>query len=112
MAKNTSAKAKQAQGQVATAATAPKAARKSVQMRIPLGEARDVILTGDFTGWATDKLRLNKAANGEWTGTVELTPGEYQYRLLVDGQWRDDPAAQAHVPNQFGSTNCVLKVQA
>lgn len=87
-----------------------KPVRKQVALKIRVGDAREVVLTGDFTEWAKDRIRLTKAADGDWIGTVELAPGEYQYRLLVDGEWRDDPSAQARVPNQFGSANCVLKV--
>jgi len=89
---------------------AKKSSRKVVTLKTRIGDAREVILTGDFTGWAKDKLRLAKGADGEWAGTIDLAPGEYQYRLLVDGEWRDDPSAQARVPNEFGTTNCLLKV--
>lgn len=87
-----------------------KAVQKKVTLKAKIGEAREVILTGDFTGWAKDKIRLTKGQNGEWTGSIDLAPGEYQYRLLVDGQWRDDPTAAATVPNAFGSSNGVLKI--
>jgi hypothetical protein len=87
-----------------------KSVRKVVTIRTRIGEAREVVLTGEFTGWAKDKLRLTKGADGDWTGSIDLAPGEYQYRLVVDGEWRDDPSAQARVPNDFGTTNCVLKV--
>jgi 1,4-alpha-glucan branching enzyme len=87
-----------------------KTAGKRVTLKASVGDAREVVLTGDFTGWAKDKVRLAKGSDGVWTGTLELAPGEYQYRLLVDGEWRDDPAAQTRVPNEFGTSNCVLKV--
>lgn len=87
-----------------------KAVQKKVALKANVGEAREVILTGDFTAWAKDKVRLTQGSNGEWTGSIELAPGEYQYRLLVDGEWRDDPSAVARIPNDFGSSNCVLKV--
>jgi hypothetical protein len=87
-----------------------KSTKKMVSLRAQVGEAREVVLTGDFTGWAKDKVRLSKGKNDEWTGMVELAPGEYQYRLLVDGEWRDDPRAESRIPNTFGSSNCVLKV--
>jgi len=85
-------------------------ARKVIAIKTRIGEAREVVLTGDFSGWAKDKVRLTKAGNGEWSGTIELAPGEYQYRLLVDGEWRDDPGAQVRVPNGFGTSNCVLRI--
>jgi len=85
---------------------------KRVPFSIKLNGAREVILTGDFTGWATDRLRLYKGPDGEWYTQLELAPGEYQYRLIVDGQWKDAPDAPKRVPNPFGTENCVLTVTA
>ncbi|MBI3858582.1 MAG: hypothetical protein HY293_23090, partial [Planctomycetes bacterium] len=41
---------------------------------------------------------------------LDLPPGEYEYRLIVDGVWRDHPGAAKRVPNPFGTENCVLVV--
>ncbi len=41
---------------------------------------------------------------------LELAPGEYQYRLIVDGEWRDHSEATRRVANSFGTQNCVLIV--
>jgi len=83
---------------------------KSVSIAARIGEAREVLLTGDFNGWNGSPLPLAKRPDGVWTATLKLAPGEYQYRLLVDGQWRDHPEAARRVPNPFGSQNCVLTV--
>lgn len=73
-------------------------------------QAREVAVSGDFTGWS-DRIRLTPAnGDGEWRATLQLPPGEYQYRLIVDGEWRDHPDAPKRVPNPFGSENCVLTV--
>jgi 1,4-alpha-glucan branching enzyme len=73
-------------------------------------EAKSVLLAGDFTGWQQAPLELKKAKSGIWTKTVSLAPGRYEYRLLVDGEWQDDPACQERQPNQFGGSNCVCVV--
>jgi len=82
--------------------------------RVPLvvmaPEAKDVRVTGDFTRWAKKGIRLSFDGNGRWTTVLPLTPGRYQYRLLIDGMWRDDENAAERVANPFGSENCVLKV--
>jgi hypothetical protein len=39
-----------------------------------------------------------------------LTPGTYEYCLVVDGQWMPDPLARETVPNPFGGRNSVLNV--
>jgi len=45
-----------------------------------------------------------------WKKTISLPPGRYEYRLLVDGQWQDDPQCPLRQPNQFGGENCVCEV--
>jgi 1,4-alpha-glucan branching enzyme len=74
--------------------------------------AREVRITGDFTNWTPEGIPLRKAPNGEWRTILGLTPGEYQYRLIIDGEWSDDPEATLRVPNVYGGENCVLQVAA
>ena len=91
---------------------APRATKKPGARRIPctvkLGAATEVVLSGDFNGWsATPLKRFDEDA---WSVILELAPGEYQYRLKVNGEWRDHAEAQRRVPNPFGTENCVLVV--
>ena len=74
-------------------------------------DARNVLLAGNFTDWERAPLSLKKQKNGLWKTTLTLTPGAYEYRLLVDGQWRDDPDCPTRVPNGCGSENCVRVVR-
>jgi hypothetical protein len=89
--------------------------RPNLLRRIPVtvkcDGARTVLITGDFNRWAAEGVRLSHNGNGTWHTELELAPGEYQYRLLVDGQWRDHLEASKKVPNPFGSNNCVLVVE-
>ena len=48
--------------------------------------------------------------NGRWLKELALPPGRYEYRLVVDGQWIDDPLAKEFVPNPHGSRNGVIVV--
>ena len=73
-------------------------------------EAQSVQLAGDFTGWELYPVGLKKQKSGLWKTTVSLEAGSHEYRFLVDGQWRDDPACTARVPNQFGAENCVRQI--
>lgn len=88
----------------------PAAAKKTVPLVVRLAGAREVAVTGDFTNWSAQGVALSQIRDGEWAVNLDLTPGEHQYRLRVDGEWRDDPAAGRHVPNPFGGENCVLTV--
>jgi len=80
-----------------------------VTLVAPIEEARDVAATGDFTGWSTEGVALKRRRDGAWSRTLFLNPGRYEYRLLVDGHWGNNPAAE-HSGNPFGSENDVLIV--
>lgn len=89
---------------------APKSRAKKVRFSVRLPQADDVALTGDFVNWNPDGIPLHHNGDDEWTVQLELSPGEYQYRLRADGQWIDDPKATRRVSNPFGTENCVLTV--
>ena len=73
-------------------------------------EAMSVQLVGDFTQWQQNALNMQKDSGGVWRVSVELKPGTYHYRFLVDGQWRDDPECALYVPNPYGSRDAVRQV--
>ena len=73
-------------------------------------EADVVQLAGCFTNWQEAAVNLRKQKNGTWKKTIPLPPGVYEYRFMVDGEWRDDPVCPSHKPNSFGSQNCVCVV--
>jgi 1,4-alpha-glucan branching enzyme len=77
---------------------------------IPAPAAQSVQLVGDFTHWQKLPIPLRKEGNGVWRASVELEPGEYHYRFLVDGQWRDDPDCARRIPNPFGTQDSVRQV--
>lgn len=66
-----------------------------------------VCLAGDFNGWDPKPMARK---NGSFRARVKLSPGEHQYRFVVDGEWRNDPTAQAEAPNPFGGMNSVIRV--
>jgi 1,4-alpha-glucan branching enzyme len=74
--------------------------------------ASEVVLTGDFTQWTQEGIRLRKGASDEWRAVLSLEPGEYQYLLVIDGHWQEDPQASKRVPNPYGGFNSVIQVPA
>lgn len=98
------------------AANPVKAAGKPAPQKITFSyfapQAASVLVAGDFTRWETSPIRLVREQSGVWKTTVALKPGKYEYRLLVDGQWQNDPSCPELQPNEFGSANCVLSVAA
>jgi 1,4-alpha-glucan branching enzyme len=71
--------------------------------------AKEVYLVGEFNNWNPRADRMTKTKNG-FRRTLQLAPGEYQYKFLVDGQWHNDPSAVRQVPNAYGTTNSVVRV--
>jgi len=72
--------------------------------------AARVLLAGDFTRWLSHPIPLKQEPNGTWIARISLKPGTYQYRFLVDGEWRDDPQCSVRVQNPFGTVNDVIQV--
>ncbi len=87
-----------------------KTGKQKVTFSFNAPAAQSVLLAGDFTGWQEAPLALKKQKGGIWKKTIVLPPGRYEYRLLVDGEWRDDPQCPTRQPNQFGGQNCVCVV--
>ena len=98
---------------MATEKVAPKrsdSAAKPVELVVRAPGARQVLVTGDFTGWSAEGISMTKTATGDWKVVLKFFPGQYQYRILVDGQWQDHADAKKRIPNPFGTENCVLTV--
>ena len=89
---------------------APASATKRVTLVATVREAKEVVATGDFSSWSLEGIQLKRRPDGAWAAALQLTPGEYQYRLRVDGRWENNPAAERRAANAFGSENDVLVV--
>lgn len=67
-------------------------------------------LAGEFNEWNEASHPMQHNEDGSWTLTLELEPGrEYQFRYCGGGVWHNDPAADAHMPNPYGSENSVVR---
>jgi len=73
--------------------------------------ATSVLLAGDFTHWEKEPISMRKNGQDVWHAELQLKPGTYHYRFVVDGQWQDDPECTLRVPNPFGGQNMVRDVQ-
>jgi hypothetical protein len=69
---------------------------------------------GEWNDWSPDRDPLTRAADGSFSGTVELEAGRaYRFRYLIDGEvWENDWAADAYVPNGFGGDDSVVDLTA
>jgi len=95
------------QAAAAPAGSAPVRVRFQLQAR----GARRVALAGSFNQWRPDLTVLEPAsADGVFTGTLELPPGDYEYMFVVDGRWITDPAAGERRDDGFGRQNSLLRL--
>jgi len=73
--------------------------------------ARTVLVLGDFNDWNQKGGVMKKNQKGVWGKTISVAPGTYQYKFLVDGDWRIDPGCKETVMNIHGSSNNVIRVK-
>ncbi|MEW6100785.1 MAG: glycogen-binding domain-containing protein [Candidatus Omnitrophota bacterium] len=81
------------------------------EFRIYAPTARKVSLAGSFNNWDPKKLTAKKDTKGNWKVKVNLKPGRYEYKFVVDGNWQNDPSCNACVPNSLGSQNCIVEIR-
>jgi 1,4-alpha-glucan branching enzyme len=72
--------------------------------------AREVKVAGEFNDWCPESTPLTKTKDGEWVVHLMLRAGKYEYRLVVDGQWIEDPEADQRAANPHGGFNSVVMV--
>ncbi len=85
--------------------------RRRVQFKYkPKTEAKNVYVAGSFNGWRpTGQAMEGPDANGAFSASIDLAPGNYEYRFVVDGMtWHSDPGNPVHA-GMFA--NSVLKVE-
>jgi chromosome partitioning protein len=97
-----------------TAARRPAARRTDVEVVLSLRDVpgREIRVAGDFNGWQPDAGVETDHRGGAPVKILRLPPGVYQYRLIVDGRWCEDPSNPRFVTNEFGEINSVLEVVA
>ena len=70
-----------------------------------------VFIAGTFNDWNPSSHQLTRSETGEWQITLDLTPGTYEYRFVVDGKWITDPTCEDKSENPHGGYNSVLMVE-
>jgi len=73
---------------------------------------RNIKIAGDFNDWRPDGDVATEFHDGALKKVLRVKPGTYQYRLIIDGHWREDPTNPRRVTNEFGELNSVLEVAA
>lgn len=79
----------------------------------PLDAVQRLNLVGDFNQWSMVETPMQQDQDSNWTITLSLDSGrDYQFRYLANGtDWHNDGAADAYLPNGFGSDNSVVSLK-
>ena len=72
--------------------------------------AKKVILSGTFNRWDESGFIMKPTEDG-WDVTLQLRPDIYEYKFIVDGEWKEDPQNPAMTKNKYHGYNSVLDVQ-
>ncbi len=73
------------------------------------GIASEVRIKGEFNGWNANQTILNKTTEN-FSTTLSLKPGRYQYLFVVDGKEIRDPNNKDSVDNGMGGWNSVFQL--
>ena len=94
--------------------------RKSVEISCVAQQAQQVFVAGTFNNWNPSATPMYKIADGTWHVTLELPPGGYEYKFVVDSHWACEPGVDEndpklsgspeYIPNIYGSMNRRLTV--
>jgi len=73
-------------------------------------DASIVVLTGSFNEWNQSQLVFGREG-GDWVCRIDLDPGVYQYKFVVDGNWLLDPSNPDTAEDEAGNVNNVIEVK-
>ena len=91
---------------------AGKPALRRMEFSINAGIGKKVSVAGSFNDWDPAMAPMEyDSASKTYRITIELCPGEYEYKFVVDGEWLLDEANPGFYPNDFGTLNSTLEVK-
>ena len=72
--------------------------------------AKQVVLMGNFNNWDPKMHPMKNNGKGVWEKKLKLNPSQYEYKFLIDGEWKEDPENEQVCANCFGTRNNVLNL--
>ena len=72
--------------------------------------ARVVAVAGSFNDWKQSQVICGKEGDG-WVCRLDLAPGKYTYKFIIDGDWILDPDNASTESDERGFENSVLVVK-
>jgi 5'-AMP-activated protein kinase regulatory beta subunit len=66
-------------------------------------------IAGTFNSWQRVPMTYERST-GNWVFTIALSPGHYQYKYIVNDEWKVDPAKPTEYDN-VGNLNNKIDVK-
>lgn len=82
-----------------------------VSFELDMPDAGEVSVAGAFNGWDANTDPMVLGDDGLWHATLEIKPGTYEYKFVVDGTWIEDPLNPEFVEDPYGGKNSILTVE-
>lgn len=93
-----------------TAEKSANAGTRTCKFEINAPAGSKVFIAGTFNNWNPTSHKMRKGAKGVYYTTLELSPGRYEYKFLVNDDWHADEKCPNWVPNGLGTLNSVIEV--
>ena len=75
-------------------------------------DADSISLAGSFNEWNLNANPMIKDANGFWIIELELIPGYYQYKYVINGNdWKVDPMNPIKTEDGLGGENSAFEIK-
>jgi 1,4-alpha-glucan branching enzyme len=85
--------------------------REPVGFRVAAEPGSEVFVAGTFNNWDPRRHPMRDDPDSRIYRTAIVLPrGRHEYKFVVNGEWRVDPACPRWVPNRYGSLNSVVTV--
>ena len=86
--------------------------KRRVNFVIDAGPGKVVSVAGSFNDWDPEaKILADRNNDGVYRGALMLKPGQYEYKLVIDGDWCVDAQNPNFSPNDLGTLNSLLIVE-
>ncbi|MDA3799057.1 MAG: glycogen-binding domain-containing protein [Kiritimatiellae bacterium] len=71
-----------------------------------------VSVAGTFNKWIPgEKIMTDRTGKGDYSVTMLLDKGKYEYKFLIGDKWTIDPECEEWVTNDLGSMNSLIVVK-
>lgn len=84
---------------------------KRIDFYLTAPSASKVSVAGTFNSWDYKKAPLVKGKDNTWRTSLNLKPGRYEYKFVVDGNWITDPKNSNRSWSSLGTENSIVEVK-